>query len=186
MEAFSTRGIPLQLEGQPRGHQFQAASPRGQVIQALAGSVKIVRRTSRADPLAASGTFKKDLPRLTRFLHALNRRTRHAIEFRDPSWMEDEVFKILRRHGVANVALSSQKMPRCLEPTTDFVYVRFHGLEGGSAHDYTDWELQPWAKFLRGCGNRGLTGFVYTLVHDLLLIAFVSQRALDRNGISEL
>ena len=30
--------------------------------------------------------------------------------------------------------------------TTDFVYLRFHGLEGGASHDYTDKELEPWAR----------------------------------------
>ncbi len=40
--------------------------------------------------------------------------------------------------------------------TTDFVYIRFHGLHGGSAHDYTDLELKPWAAFCRKCLKRGL------------------------------
>ena len=39
-------------------------------------------------------------------------------------------------------------MPINLSVTTDFVYVRFHGLEGGAAHDYTWKELQPWAEFI--------------------------------------
>jgi uncharacterized protein YecE (DUF72 family) len=107
------------------------------------------------------GTFKKDLERLTGFLRRLNRRIRHAIEFRDPSWIDKEVFDVLRQHRVANMALSSQTMPMCLEITADFVCVRFHGLEGGAAHNYTDRELRRWAKFLRGCAKEGLTGFLY-------------------------
>jgi uncharacterized protein YecE (DUF72 family) len=107
------------------------------------------------------GTLKKDLPRLNDFLRTLNRQVRHAIEFRDPSWVDEEVFTVLRRHRVANVAVSSQVMPMCLEITANFVYVRFHGLEGGAAHNYTDRELQPWARFLRGCAKEGVTAFVY-------------------------
>jgi uncharacterized protein YecE (DUF72 family) len=108
------------------------------------------------------GTLKKDLPRLRDFLQTLPRpQLRHAFEFRDPSWMDQEVFGILRQYGVANAAVSSQKMPRCLEVTANFVYVRFHGLEGGAAHDYTDRELRPWAKFLRSCAKREVSGFVY-------------------------
>ncbi len=106
-------------------------------------------------------TLKKDLPRLRSFLRTLDRQTRHAIEFRDPTWMDKEVFAVLRRHRVANVALSSQVMPRCLELTADFVYVRFHGLEGGAAHDYTDQELAPWADFLQCCHKDGIMGVVY-------------------------
>lgn len=106
-------------------------------------------------------TLKKDLGRLTSFLRRLNRKARHAIEFRDPSWIDREVFDVLRRYQVANVALSSQAMPICLEITSNFVYVRFHGLKGGAAHNYTDRELKSWAKFLRTCAAEGITGFVY-------------------------
>jgi uncharacterized protein YecE (DUF72 family) len=106
-------------------------------------------------------TLKKDLERLTGFLRSLNRKTRHAIEFRDPSWIDKEVFKVLRRYRVTNVALSSPAMPMCLEITGDFVYVRFHGLRGGAAHNYTDRELRPWARFLRTCAAEGITGFAY-------------------------
>jgi uncharacterized protein YecE (DUF72 family) len=52
-------------------------------------------------------------------------------------------------------------MPMCLEMTADFVYVRFHGLEGGAAHNYSDRELRPWAKFLHKCAKEGVPGFVY-------------------------
>lgn len=52
-------------------------------------------------------------------------------------------------------------MPACHELTAGFVYVRFHGLEGGAAHDYTEEELRPWAEFLRGCARRGINGFAY-------------------------
>jgi uncharacterized protein YecE (DUF72 family) len=107
------------------------------------------------------GTLKKDVVRLSDFLRTLNRQVLHAIEFRDGSWVDKEVFTVLRRHRVANVALSSQAMPRCLEITANFVYIRFHGLEGGAAHNYSDPELRPWAEFLRECAEEGVTAFVY-------------------------
>jgi hypothetical protein len=72
-----------------------------------------------------------------------------AIEFRDSSWVDEAVFTVLRRHKVVNVSLSSRAMPMCLKITADFAYVRFHGLEAGAAHNYSDRELKPWAKFLR-------------------------------------
>jgi uncharacterized protein YecE (DUF72 family) len=106
-------------------------------------------------------TLKKDLERLTGFLRRLDRKVHHAIEFRDPSWIDEDVFNVLRHYRVANVALSSQAMPMCLEITSSFVYVRFHGLKGGAAHNYTDRELKPWAKFLRTCATEGITGFAY-------------------------
>src|ERR1700719_3301071 len=63
------------------------------------------------------GTLKKDLSRLQNFLRTLDNQIGHAIEFRDPSWIDKEVFDILKRRGVVNVAVSSEKMPRCFEVT---------------------------------------------------------------------
>jgi uncharacterized protein YecE (DUF72 family) len=85
----------------------------------------------------------------------------HAIEFRHPSWLDKEVEDLLKSHRIATVSVSSQAMPMYLKPTANFVYVRFHGLKGESAHDYTDSELEPWAEHLRRCARQGLKGFVY-------------------------
>lgn len=94
--------------------------------------------------------FKLDPERLESFLKKLPKRYRHAVEFRHPSWYEtDAAFNILRRHNSAHVSVSSLRMPMNLTVTTDFVYVRFHGLEGGPRHDYTTEELQPWASHCR-------------------------------------
>ncbi len=94
------------------------------------------------------GILKRDDKRLSEFLAQLPSDYRHAVEFRHPSWYEDEIFDILRKHQAAHVALSSKGMPMNLSVTTDFVYIRFHGLEGGAAHDYTRTELMPWAEFI--------------------------------------
>lgn len=45
--------------------------------------------------------------------------------------------------------------------TTDFTYIRFHGLEDGPAHDYTEAELHPWAEHLRACARKGTSAFAY-------------------------
>ncbi|MBV9490629.1 MAG: DUF72 domain-containing protein [Verrucomicrobia bacterium] len=107
------------------------------------------------------GSMKKDLGRLSGFLATLPRDLRQAVEFRDPSWLEPGTFAVLRDAGIAHVAVSSLRMPACHEVTANFTYVRFHGLEGGAAHDYSEEELRPWAEFLRGCAGRGITAFVY-------------------------
>jgi uncharacterized protein YecE (DUF72 family) len=89
-----------------------------------------------------------DLPRLDDFLRQLKPYGyRHAVEFRHASWYEDKTFELLRKHKVAHVALSTLNMPQIRIATSDIVYIRFHGLEGGFAHDYRRDELKPWAKF---------------------------------------
>jgi uncharacterized protein YecE (DUF72 family) len=106
-------------------------------------------------------SFPKNTDRLIHFLQQLPRRISHAIEFRHPTWLEDGVGEILKRFGVAKVWVSSLAMPMDFEVTSNFVYLRFHGLQDGSAHDYTDEELEPWAEHLRRCAREGLSGFVY-------------------------
>jgi len=105
--------------------------------------------------------FTKNTERLTGFAKSLPRRYAHAIEFRHPSWLDHEVEDVLKRYRIANVSVSSQAMPMHLKPTANFVYVRFHGLKGGSAHDYSDSELEPWAEHLRRCARQGLKGFAF-------------------------
>jgi uncharacterized protein YecE (DUF72 family) len=105
--------------------------------------------------------FKKDITRLEQFLTCLPKHFRHAVEFRDPSWIEDETFETLSRYHVAFVAVSSLRMPQDFTLTTDFTYVRFHGLEGGAAHDYSKEELQPWAIHLQEALGEGRSVYAY-------------------------
>jgi len=97
-------------------------------------------------------TLEFDPERLDLFLKTVPTRFRHAVEFRHASWYEHgDTYEILHKHHTAHVWLSSQRMPMNLTSTTDFVYIRFHGLEGGAAHDYTAEELKPWAEQCRRC-----------------------------------
>lgn len=85
---------------------------------------------------------------LDSFLSTLPGRLRYVVEFRHPSWLEDEVFKILRRY---NIGLCIFDMPRFtgpVEATADFAYVRFHGSTALYSSCYTDEELANWANKL--------------------------------------
>lgn len=109
-------------------------------------------------------SFAKDdetFRRLERFLVKLPKQYQHAIEFRHPSWMDEQTFELLRRHHAANVWLSSLRMPADYTITADFVYLRFHGLQGGAYHDYTDAELRPWAEQLVKAARHGVPSYVY-------------------------
>ncbi|MEW6159674.1 MAG: DUF72 domain-containing protein [Verrucomicrobiota bacterium] len=103
----------------------------------------------------------KDIPRLEAFLHALPKHYRFAVEFRHPSWIDDAVLGLLYEHNVAEVWLSSLAMPMRLEVTADFVFTRFHGLEGGFRHDYSRAELEPWAKAMRTQARQGREVFAF-------------------------
>lgn len=106
-------------------------------------------------------SFKKNLPRLETFLKQLSQKLSHAIEFRHPDWVADETFALLRKYNVASVGISSMRMPMNFSVTSDFIYIRFHGLDGGARHDYTREELEPWANHIRGQAETGKKVFVY-------------------------
>ena len=105
--------------------------------------------------------LQKDIPRLENFLNLLPDEFRYAVEFRHPSWVHEDVFELLRDHQCAHVSVSSLRMPMDFTVTTDFVYLRFHGLEQGAAHDYTREELEPWADHCRRAIDEGKTVYAY-------------------------
>jgi uncharacterized protein YecE (DUF72 family) len=105
--------------------------------------------------------LEKDTARLDEFLQQLPKTYDHAVEFRHPSWLEDDVYKILRRHRAAFVSVSSRAMPADHTVTSNLVYIRFHGLEGGAAHDYTRGELAPWAAHARRQAGEGKRVYVF-------------------------
>ena len=71
---------------------------------------------------------------------------RHAIEFRDPSWFDDEVATALARHRVANCLSDAADWPLWDAVTTDLVYVRPHGHSDTYASRYSRKSLQRWAR----------------------------------------
>jgi uncharacterized protein YecE (DUF72 family) len=107
------------------------------------------------------GALKCDVARLEEFAGYLPGGYRHAFEFRNPGWLVDRVYETLEKHHFAFVSVSSLGMPMDLSATSDFVYIRFHGLQGGPAHDYTREELVPWAKHIQQQCDAGKRVYVY-------------------------
>jgi uncharacterized protein YecE (DUF72 family) len=122
--------------------------------------------------------FVFDAKRLENFFKRLPKTKRHAFEFRHPSWYETErTFELLKRYKIAHVSLSSLRMPMNLRLTTDFAYIRFHGLAGGPKHDYTRVELLPWAKYAAHCLKQGCSVYAY-FNNDLTVRAPANAKAL--------
>jgi uncharacterized protein YecE (DUF72 family) len=105
--------------------------------------------------------FKPDFIRLEAFLKRLPKRFIHAIEFRHPDWFVNKTFSLLRKYRTANVSISSMRMPMNFEVTADFIYIRFHGLNGGPRHDYSRTEMEPWARHIRKQAGAGKNVYVY-------------------------
>jgi uncharacterized protein YecE (DUF72 family) len=106
-------------------------------------------------------TFKRDDERLAAALEALPD-GRHAFEFRDPSWYVDEVYGLLREHGAALVIPDSPKYPfRELELTADWTFVRLHYGSRGRRGNYSDRELEEWARRIAGWRDGGTDVYAY-------------------------
>jgi len=70
--------------------------------------------------------WKRNVSRLDDFLALMPPTMRCAVELRDPSWVHDDVFDVLRRHAVALV-IHDLLPSHPFELTTDWTYLRFHG-----------------------------------------------------------
>jgi uncharacterized protein YecE (DUF72 family) len=83
--------------------------------------------------------LKKDVPRLTEFLHLLPEDHRAAFEFRNETWFDDDVYIALREAGAA-LCLSEREdgAPPPLVETASWGYVRLR-LEQYSDDDFKRW-----------------------------------------------
>lgn len=81
--------------------------------------------------------------KLKTFVQLLDSNRDNAIEFRDPSWWCQEVYDLLKAHGVAFVTVAGLDMPDDLVQTASFLYVRFHGHSDNSG--YASSELKQYA-----------------------------------------
>ena len=70
--------------------------------------------------------WRCNVARLDEFLSLAPRSMRWAVELRDPSWLRDDVYDVLRRHGAA-LCLHDLLPGLPWTLTTDWTYVRFHG-----------------------------------------------------------
>jgi uncharacterized protein YecE (DUF72 family) len=96
--------------------------------------------------------------RLEAFLEAAPRDLRWAYEFRDESWLSPRVLELLRRHDAALCV--HDKIPgHPDEPTTSWVYLRFHGhVPQGK---YSAQRLKGVARRIEAWLERGLDVYAY-------------------------
>ena len=78
--------------------------------------------------------WRRDAARLDDFLSVAPPRYRWTVELRDQTWLHDDVFEVLRRHGAA-LCLHDLLPGHPWEVTADWVYLRFHGPDA-TVHPY--------------------------------------------------
>ena len=90
--------------------------------------------------------LKKDVDRLRAFLDTLPRDRRFTIEFREPSWFDDDVYELLRQRDVAMCIIDQPEFSSPFVATSTWGYVRLHRF------DYDASALTEWASRIQGQG----------------------------------
>jgi uncharacterized protein YecE (DUF72 family) len=110
-----------------------------------------------------------NLERLEHFLRALapawagvgRARTRHAIEFREPSWYDERTFALLQRYKVALCLHDMQGSATGRRTVGPFIYVRFHFGTQKYGGRYDDRRLDEWGEWLADQAAHGSDVFAY-------------------------
>ncbi|HEY2714094.1 MAG TPA: DUF72 domain-containing protein [Chthoniobacterales bacterium] len=98
--------------------------------------------------------FKKDVEVLSAFLRELPT-MRGAFEFRHASWLDEEVFALLREHNIALCIADTEKLSTPTITTADYGYLRLR------REDYTTADVERWAEIVRQQSDKWSETFVY-------------------------
>jgi uncharacterized protein YecE (DUF72 family) len=108
---------------------------------------------------------------LDAFLAELPEGPSYAVEVRHRSWLDSDLFDLLREHGAALTLVDYPRMPRLEEATANFAYIRWLGnrREFPSGHtgpkkDRTE-DLRWWSDLADRFLEEGKTVFAYANNH---------------------
>ena len=114
---------------------------------------------------------KKDLPRLRDFLAALPAGPRVAMEFRNDTWQDDEVYAELRSRGALLCVTDTDEGDTPFVATSDWGYIRLRRTH------YDDGDLRGWVDRIRAQPLE--RGYVYFMHEDEALGTKFAARLLE-------
>jgi uncharacterized protein YecE (DUF72 family) len=137
-----------------------------------------LRATRRLGPVLfqLAPNLKADVPLLTAFIEKLPKDIRCAFEFRNNSWLVDDVYRLFEKHGIALCLAESDKfeVPEVL--TSGFVYVRLR------KDDYSPEERAEVADRVRGMLAGGRDVYVFFKHEDTPAGAVYAEELLKAAG----
>src|SRR5437588_1346334 len=99
--------------------------------------------------------------RLEEFLQALPPYHRYTFEFREPTWLCDDVYRLLTTYNAAFCVYDIGGFHSPILTTADFAYVRLHGPGKKYQGSYSHRALETWAKQIDAWAGEGKSVFVY-------------------------
>ncbi len=100
--------------------------------------------------------------RLEDFLSKLPRGIRYAFELRNPTWMTDRVYEILRKYNAAFCIYELAGYQSPMELTAKWTYIRLHGpTQFKYQGSYSDAQLERWAQRIEDWSARLTAVYVY-------------------------
>lgn len=105
--------------------------------------------------------WKRNERRFFDLLDALPEEPLQVVEFRDPTWYTDAIFRAMEAKGVAMCIHDHHESAAPRETIGPFGYVRFHGADGHYQGAYSDRALQDWAAWLAKEARSGKPIYAY-------------------------
>lgn len=105
--------------------------------------------------------WKCDRKRLETFLRSRPKHIVHVFEFRDTSWINEEVLYLLGRHEASFCAHDMPGQPTPRWAIGPVAYVRFHGSGQKYGGDYSRAALEPWRDWILEQSRQGRDVWVY-------------------------
>jgi uncharacterized protein YecE (DUF72 family) len=106
--------------------------------------------------------WKVNPDRLRTFLKALPKGHRYTFELRDPSWLTEEIYELLRQYRAALCIYEFESHMTPKIATADFIYVRLHGPKRTAYQGrYPLTTLKKWATFFRKETKKGHDVYCY-------------------------
>ena len=106
-------------------------------------------------------SWRVNSERLIEFLQALPRYHRYTFEFREPTWICDEVCKALGKYNAAFCIYDIGGFHSPIHVTADWAYVRLHGPSNKYQGSYSDEVLGRWAERISEWSKKLKAVYVY-------------------------
>ena len=170
--------LRLRRQGAPAHHARGAPAGRRRGDGYFLTALEPLREAGKLGPVLFQlpPYLHLDLARLAAFLELLPDWLRATIEFRHDSWFTDEVFDLLRGHGVALCVAETEKLTVPEVVTADFVYERLR------KPAYSDDELAAIAARSRRLLAAGLDVYL-VFKHDETPSGALEAEALLQGGL---